>query len=582
MTTPDKSYEILERIARGGMGEVLLARERAGELYERLVVLKVVREQYAEDEELDTAFLDEARLASQLQHPNVAQIYDVARLEGRPTIVMEWLRGRDLARILKALAQQDRAMEPRILVSILLGAVAGLGYAHRAVDSRGQPLGLVHRDISPQNVILTYDGIVKVIDFGIALSRNRITKTTTGLLKGKVPYMAPEQVRGRVDQRTDLWALGAVAWESLVGERLFRSRGDLDIVGAVLEMEIPRPSERRSEVPPALDAIVMGLLERDKRARIQSCKQLERELLACAEHMSLPTPNELGGWLRRLLPDERGPAAAVAQGKEPVSTVHLAPAEPSEGTVTLGTPPAEPATPGGAPAAPAPAGSPAAGAAARPATIELDEPAPLPPGAPAAGRPAGEQAPVPEPETAPTLPRQRGAFKGGRAARWWIAAAVALGAVAGIGAALLPNGDASEPPSAAETEPAPEPTPPAASPPPTETVRFEVKGLPPGGQLVLDGSPREGHVVDVPKQDTLHRLEVRDAEGERIASHELRATKDAVIAVAVARGSRERDEADEASDPSRSERPARRRPRRPTGEPREQPGIVSGIETEYR
>ena len=272
-------YEVLETLARGGMAEVMLARQRVGNVFERFVVLKATLPHLLGDREFVASFLDEVRLAAQLQHPNIAQIYDVAHLDGRPCIVMEWLRGRDVGRIMHRLASRDALMELPIAVAVLRGAAAALSYAHRATDAHGEPLGIVHRDVSPHNVFVTREGAVKLIDFGVARSAGQVSETETGVLKGKVAYMAPEQLEGgAVDARSDLWSLGVVAWELLTGERLFRGASQLDTMQAVTSDVIRRPSELREGVDADLDTLVMALLARDPARRLADAHDLERRL----------------------------------------------------------------------------------------------------------------------------------------------------------------------------------------------------------------------------------------------------------------------------------------------------------------
>ncbi len=336
MIAAGKTYEVLRTLARGGMGEVILAREQAGDLYERLVVLKTVLPHLAEDDAFVRAFLDEARIACQLQHPNIVLIFDVASLEGAPCIVMEWLRGRDLARIHRSLSSAGRPMPTEVAASIVLGAASALEHAHRATDFRGNPLEVVHRDVSPQNIVLTYAGAVKLIDFGIALSLHRSSKTATGVLKGKIGYMAPEQLSGHgADARSDLWALGVVAWECLTGRRLFASRREPDAAAKVLEGQIPPPSLARPEVDAELDAIVLGLLERDPASRIQTGGELVRRLTEWSRSHPLPAQPELAAWLAELLP-EGDEGTDPGAGAGPTTTLRLLPLDGPDATLPLG------------------------------------------------------------------------------------------------------------------------------------------------------------------------------------------------------------------------------------------------------
>jgi serine/threonine-protein kinase len=216
-------------------------------------------------------FLDEARIAAQIQHPNVVQMFDVGEHKGRPFMVMEYLRGQSLAAVLR---KEDL---PRpILFAIFANAAAGLHGAHEAVDLEGRPLGIVHRDVSPQNVHVGYDGQVKVVDFGIARAAGRITTTRTGEVKGKLDYLAPEQLHKRVDidRRTDLWALGVMAWQAIAREHLFRGETDADTMFNVLNKEAPDIQGIASDLPDEVAACIMQCLARDPDGRPESAARV--------------------------------------------------------------------------------------------------------------------------------------------------------------------------------------------------------------------------------------------------------------------------------------------------------------------
>ena len=319
-----KEYDVLATLARGGMAEVYVAKERGAHLFERLVVLKVTLPHLRDEEEFIAAFLDEARLAAQLSHPNIAQIYDLVELEGRPAIVMEWLRGFDLRRILNRLHELGQQMPIDVALAVLVGAASGLGYAHRARDANGRPMHVVHRDISPHNIFVTRDGVAKVIDFGIAQTAVRISKTQEGVVKGKLAYMAPEQLRARAtDHRSDLWALGVVAWECLTCQRLFDAK-TLEGSESVLSKPILPPSRVRSDATSDLDAIVLGLLERDPERRTADADGLVQALGVAAAHHGVRTPAQIGDWLETLFPPTADPDFAT--GREFTSTFRATPA----------------------------------------------------------------------------------------------------------------------------------------------------------------------------------------------------------------------------------------------------------------
>ena len=249
------------------MAEVFLAKQRlgAGGMGERTVVVKRMLPHLADDTKFVRLFVREARLASQLQHPNVVQIHDVASLSGRAAIVMEHLRGIDARTAFRAASQRGKGLDPATAIAIAEQVALGLDHAHHATDESGAALGIVHRDVSPHNVFLTRQGVVKVLDFGVA--RSRLEETATGSVKGKLAYMAPEQAfRRPIDQRTDLFALGVVLWELLTGKRLFRGTSPAETLQALLHAPIRAPSTIVN-VPPELDAIVLKTLAREPTQR---------------------------------------------------------------------------------------------------------------------------------------------------------------------------------------------------------------------------------------------------------------------------------------------------------------------------
>lgn len=300
------SYEVAGRLGGGGMAEVFLATQRMASGVERPVVIKAMLPHLAGDEDAVEMFLREARIASLLNHPNVVQIYDVPVIDGRPCIVMEFLRGRDLGVVMKRLSRRGERVHVDAAVAIIAQSAAGLHYAHKLRGASGQPLGLVHRDVSPQNLFLTRDGHVRVVDFGIAKLAGAVPLTQDGALKGKVGYMAPEQARGlAVDGRADEFALGVTFWEILAGRRLFSREDPLATLDALFHMEIPAPSSVRPQVPPELDAIVLRMCAREPDARYPSCDDAQRELRAFlrARHAD-PEERMIAQLLDRAVPPE--------------------------------------------------------------------------------------------------------------------------------------------------------------------------------------------------------------------------------------------------------------------------------------
>jgi phosphate binding protein len=267
MGIPFGRYVLLKKIAAGGMGQVFLAKTD-DQGFEKLVVLKRILPHLVEDEEFFTMFLDEARLAARLNHPNIAQIFDLGEDRGTHYIVMEYVAGDDVRRVGKAAHTSGHPLPLGVTLRIIADAAAGLDYAHKAKDAQGKPLGLVHRDISPQNILVGFDGGVKLIDFGVAKATGRAQATATGMLKGKFPYMSPEQAEGKeLDGRSDIFALGIVLWELLTDNRLFKGENDTAAQRLVIACRVPPPSTFVKALPPELDALVLKALAKNPADR---------------------------------------------------------------------------------------------------------------------------------------------------------------------------------------------------------------------------------------------------------------------------------------------------------------------------
>jgi serine/threonine protein kinase len=272
-------YELLKRLAGGGMGEVYLARQRGLDGFQKLLVIKTLLPHLCEDEEFITMFKDEARLTAQLIHPNVCQVFEFDKVENTYYIAMEYLRGEDLRRLFRACDQAAKPLRVPLICRIIADAAAGLDFAHSLRDHEGNPYGIVHRDISPQNILVTFEGGVKVIDFGVAKAAGRAQHTRTGALKGKYSYMSPEQVMGKhVDHRTDIFALGVVLHELLTGKRLFKADSDVETLERVRQTKVLPPSALNPQVPQSLDGIVMHALTREPDERFQSAQEMRLAL----------------------------------------------------------------------------------------------------------------------------------------------------------------------------------------------------------------------------------------------------------------------------------------------------------------
>jgi serine/threonine protein kinase len=273
-------YELLKRIAVGGMAELFLARTSEQQFgYEKIVALKRILASHAEDDQFIAMFLDEARLAATLHHPNIVQVHDVGEENGALFFTMEYVFGQDARKIAKAVQNHPDGIPIEHILMIVAGTAAGLHYAHQKEDRDGRPLGIVHRDVSPSNILVSYDGGVKLLDFGIARITAMQASTGQGVLKGKVPYMSPEQVRGEpLDRRSDVFALGIVLWELTMRRRLFTGDNDLVIASRICGQEAPRPSTLVPTYPRDLEAIVMKALAIDRDRRYATAEELQLDL----------------------------------------------------------------------------------------------------------------------------------------------------------------------------------------------------------------------------------------------------------------------------------------------------------------
>ncbi len=279
MGIPFGRYELLKRIAAGGMGEVFLARQVGMQGFEKLLVVKVLLPHLVEDREFVGMFFDEARIAARLNHPNVAQIFDLGEHEGNNYIAMEYIHGDDVVRLWKAARIAGTPVPLALAARIAADAAAGLDYAHKATDANNRPLGLVHRDVSPQNILVTFDGGVKLIDFGVAKAAGRATHTATGTLKGKYSYMSPEQAAGKaIDHRSDVFALGVVLYEMATSLRLFKRDTEISTLKAVEACEIARPAETNPAIDPELEGVILKALARDVDERYQDAAQFRLAL----------------------------------------------------------------------------------------------------------------------------------------------------------------------------------------------------------------------------------------------------------------------------------------------------------------
>ena len=313
-------HEIVRRLALGGMAEVFLARERGLEGLERHVVIKRIRPEHREDDEFVTMFLDEARLLASLSHPCIAQVFELGQHEGAWYLVMEWVRGPTLRTLMQVAAGP---LPEREAVAIVIALGEALRYVHERRDEDGLPLRIVHRDINPSNVIVSWDGAVKLIDFGIAKAATQVYETSTGVVKGTAGYMSPEQIEAsrEIDHRSDVYSLGVILYEACLGRHPFQHVEPAALYDHVLAGKFAPPRRIAPAFPASLAAVIEGCLAPDPDERPESVRELIESLAAhLASTRTVPTMSELATLTRRLVPDAEG-APAVTGPRELVTSV---------------------------------------------------------------------------------------------------------------------------------------------------------------------------------------------------------------------------------------------------------------------
>ncbi|MFP2911643.1 serine/threonine protein kinase, partial [Pyxidicoccus sp. 3LFB2] len=272
-------YELLRRIAVGGMGAVYLARQKGPVGFQKLLVLKRLLPHLSEDDEFIQMFLDEGRIAAHLNHPNIAQIYDLGDVDGQYFIAMEYVHGEAVGPLGQRALARKVTIPLGLKCRIIADAAAGLDGAHNARSPSGRKLALIHRDVSPQNVLVGFNGGVKIIDFGVAKASGKLSQTMVGTIKGKHAYMSPEQARGEpLDHRSDVFGLGTVFYELLTQTRLFKRDSEFATLKAVVGAKLVPPSEVVPDVPKALDAIVLKALARKRDERFSTAGELQLAL----------------------------------------------------------------------------------------------------------------------------------------------------------------------------------------------------------------------------------------------------------------------------------------------------------------
>jgi serine/threonine-protein kinase len=307
MRQPQQRYRVIEKIAAGGMAEVFRAESAGLEGFKKTVAIKRVLPHLSQKKEFIGMCLDEARLSAALSHSNVVQVFDIGVGDDTYFIVMEFVDGANLKSVIEHRKQLGRPLPLEIACLVALRTCEGLAYAHEALDALGQPLGIVHRDVSPPNVLITRHGEVKVVDFGLAKANSQLEASQPGIIKGKFSYLSPEAALGEeVDPRTDIFATGIILWEMITGTRLFLGETDLGTVRQVQAARVPPLSQYVRDVPAALEQIMTQALARDPRARYQTARDFGRDLNRILFQMGRPVSSfDIGGLVSDVREEQR-------------------------------------------------------------------------------------------------------------------------------------------------------------------------------------------------------------------------------------------------------------------------------------
>ncbi len=348
MSSKFGKYRLVAELGHGGMADVYLA-AHSGSIetqgFNKLLVIKRLRANLADEAEFVEMLLDEGKLAARLNHPNVVQTYEIGEQEGRYFISMEYLDGQPLHRILNRGKTKNAPLSMGMGLTFLVDVLAGLHHAHELLDFDGSALGVVHRDISPQNVFVTYTGQIKVVDFGIAKAMGRSAETREGVIKGKITYMAPEQVRGskEIDRRSDIFAVGVMLWEIVLGDRLWKGMQDVDIVQRLLSGDFPRhPKELKAEIPEELDRIVAKSLEPKKDDRYATALDFQHDLETFLRSTNqMVTGREIGKYISDLFADKQAEVKKVVEAQMKRISAEAAKGNTVEDIASLSGPPSQ-------------------------------------------------------------------------------------------------------------------------------------------------------------------------------------------------------------------------------------------------
>ena len=298
-------YQLLDKIAVGGMAELYRAKLTGAEGFEKLIAIKKILPNLSEEDNLITSFIDEAKLAALLHHENIVQIYDFGSMDDEYFIAMEFLFGKDLRTIRKAAKKRQMPLGMENILHVVSRICAGLDYSHNLKDLQGQPLNIIHRDINPQNILVTYEGQVKIIDYGIAKAASQNTKTRENLIKGKLAYMSPEQANGQtIDHRSDIFSTGIILYELLAVKRMFEGE-TMHVLSLVREAQYDPPEEVIPDLPAKLNEILRRALAKDPANRYQSAGEMLADIEEYAFECSLrPNARSFGSYLKELFEEE--------------------------------------------------------------------------------------------------------------------------------------------------------------------------------------------------------------------------------------------------------------------------------------
>ncbi len=299
-------YYLIHRLAVGGMAEIFLAKQKGLEGFEKTICIKRIRPHLSSQPNFVRMFLNEAKLVVNLSHPNIVQIYDLGKVGESYFIAMEYVSGRDMSRIIPKARKKKIPFPVVYALKIASDVLDGLYYAHNAVDTFGNLFGIVHRDVTPENIIVGYNGTVKLADFGIAKANTQLGQTKAGEIKGKLSYMSPEQAMGHdLDHRSDIFSLGAILYEWVTGTKLFSGDGDMAVLKSIIEGKIYPPTYFNKQVPKPVEDILMKALEKDRDKRYQSGWDMQRDINAYIATTDFsPSNMHLSNFLKQLFEKE--------------------------------------------------------------------------------------------------------------------------------------------------------------------------------------------------------------------------------------------------------------------------------------